>query len=82
MKSLPQFDFKTAVDRSVIFSLDAEVVLRGDAPFGVVGVFITGAVAEAFGAGIVSILQMSRYRDESPFADVAAGLADGDGGSV
>jgi hypothetical protein len=82
LESLPQRGLETTIYRSIILALDAEVVLRGDASFGIVGIFVAGAVAEALGAGIVAVAEMGRHGNEPSFADVAAGFADGDGGGV
>jgi len=58
-----QLSFKTLVGGPVVGALDAQIILRGDAPYGIAGVLVPFAVAEALGAGIVRILQVPRRSD-------------------
>ena len=78
LQPLGQFLFEPAIDRAIVLALDAQIILRGDAAFGVVGILVVLPLAQPLGAGVVRVAEVDRHGQQAALADVLAGLADAD----
>ena len=79
LQAFGQLALKAAVDRAIVFALDAEIVLRRDGVGRVVGIFVAFAVAKTLRAGVMRVLQMTGTGSSRAFdARRADRFADGD----
>src|SRR3954471_17294666 len=76
LQPIGEFPLEATIGGAVVGAIDAQVILRGDGIWRVVGVLVTFTVAEALGAGVMRVLQVPRHWQQSAFAHVLACFAD------